>query len=152
MDLPLAAAILHHRTVPPRSAHSGRQGTRWPRGASTTQRYAHIVVDSPPILSVSDAKVWANVADAAVLVARNEWTCKTDLQEASDRLRRSGSEVIGAVLTGADVRDRYTYRRSYYAADRGNGASGNGKRTHRRDRYVGLLLPERVEDGNGHAG
>lgn len=72
--------------------------------AQLRARYQYIVLDSPPLLGVVDAKLVARLADAVLLVVRwektNEITAQTGLKNLVDR----HTPPIGAVLTQVDVR------------------------------------------------
>ena len=63
-----------------------------------------IVIDSPPILPVADARVMAHLADATVMVTRVDLTARTVLARALTILRASVSEgsrtFVGGILNG----------------------------------------------------
>ena len=73
--------------------------------------YSHIVIDSPPVLSVTDAVVLGNMVDAVVLVIRHGKEGKNVMRRARDLLSRSGAPVAGLVLNAVDVKspDYYGY-------------------------------------------
>jgi len=73
--------------------------------------YTHIVIDSPPVLSVTDAVVLGNSVDAVVLVIRHGKESKNVMRRARDLLARSGAPVAGLVLNAVDVKspDYYGY-------------------------------------------
>jgi len=73
--------------------------------------YTHIVIDSPPVLSVTDAVVLGNMVDAVVLVIRHGKEGKNVMRRARDLLARSGAPVAGLVLNAVDVKspDYYGY-------------------------------------------
>ena len=75
------------------------------------ERYSHIVIDSPPVLSVTDAVVLGNMVDAVVLVIRHGKEGKNVMRRARDLLARSGAPVAGLVLNAVDVKspDYYGY-------------------------------------------
>ncbi|MGZ8176963.1 polysaccharide biosynthesis tyrosine autokinase [Williamsia sp. SKLECPSW1] len=69
-----------------------------------------VIVDSPPVLPVTDAAILSGYVDAVLLVARARATKVRDLQSAIEQLGVAQTPVIGTVLTEADVRSaRYTY-------------------------------------------
>ena len=61
--------------------------------------YELVVIDSPPILSVPDAKVIATFADWTVFVARWGATKREVAAEGVTQLRGAGANMLGAVLT-----------------------------------------------------
>ena len=75
------------------------------------KNYTHIVIDSPPVLSVTDAVVLSNMVDAVVLVIRHGKQSKNVMRRARDLLSRSGAPVAGLVLNAVDVKspDYYGY-------------------------------------------
>jgi polysaccharide biosynthesis transport protein len=75
------------------------------------QEYDHIVVDTPPSLSVTDAVVLSQRADAVVLVIRSGQTTKQALRRSRDILARANAKVVGVLLNAVDLRspDYYYY-------------------------------------------
>jgi Mrp family chromosome partitioning ATPase len=73
--------------------------------------YVHIVIDSPPILSVTDGVILARVVDAVVLVIRHGKSSKYIVQRARDLLLRAGAPMAGLVLNAVDLNspDYYGY-------------------------------------------
>ncbi|MFQ6034443.1 MAG: polysaccharide biosynthesis tyrosine autokinase [Sedimentisphaerales bacterium] len=60
--------------------------------------YDYIIVDSPPVLLVSDAKVLAKLVDATILVLNAAATSRGAAQRAIGELRAVGASVVGCVL------------------------------------------------------
>ena len=73
--------------------------------------YTHIVIDSPPVLSVTDAVILARLSDAVVLVIRHGKSTKHIIKRARDLLLRSGAPMAGLVLNAVDLNspDYYGY-------------------------------------------
>jgi len=65
--------------------------------------YSHIVIDSPPILSVTDGVILARQADAVVLVVRHGKSSKHVVRRARDLLARAGAPITGIVLNAVDL-------------------------------------------------
>lgn len=84
-----------------------------------TQQFDRIVVDTAPLLAVSDTQALAVRADAVVLVARAGVTRKRALIRARDLLWRVNAPVAGVVVNDVDLRleNFYTYRYGVYAKD-----------------------------------
>ena len=74
-------------------------------------QYDHIVVDTPPTLSVTDAVVMSTRADAVVLVIRSGQTTKQALRRARDILMQVNAKVSGVLLNAVDLNspDYYYY-------------------------------------------
>jgi len=104
--------------------------------------YTHIVLDSPPLLSITDSVVLAHDSDAVVLVVRQGKANKHAVRRARDLLMRAGTRITGTVLNAVDLNspEYYAYYGysgySGYASGgvdskawetRGNGKSGSRK-------------------------
>jgi polysaccharide biosynthesis transport protein len=74
--------------------------------------YDYIVIDSPPILSVTDGVILARQADAVVLVVRHGKSSKHIVRRARDILLRSGAGITGIVLNAVDLNSPEYY--GYY--------------------------------------
>jgi len=81
------------------------------------KRFDRIVMDSAPLLAVSDTQALAVRSDAVVLVARAGVTRKRALIRARDLLWRVNAPVAGVVVNDVDLRleNFYTYRYGAYA-------------------------------------
>ena len=79
------------------------------------QRYDYIVVDTPPVLVVSDARVVAPSADAVVYAVHWNQTKKSQVKRGLQMFRTVNVPVAGLVLTRIDQRkmERYGYGREY---------------------------------------
>lgn len=62
--------------------------------------YPVILIDTPPMMQIADARVLAQLADAAVLVVRAGRTTRAAARDAEERLTRDGTRVLGVVLNG----------------------------------------------------
>jgi len=77
--------------------------------------YDYIVVDTPPVLSVTDPLVVSKYVDGVVFVAAYNKTRKEDSKEGLRLLRANNANVIGGVLANIDVRkNRGYYGKNYY--------------------------------------
>lgn len=63
------------------------------------QQYEYVIVDTPPVLTVVDATLIADLMDGVVMVVRSGMTPKTMLQKALASLPRA--KLVGTVLNGA---------------------------------------------------
>lgn len=89
-------------------------------------RYDQIVIDSPPVLAVTDAAVLAAHTDGVVLVLRSGETEQRTAERSVEQLRRLGVRVFGAVLnevSAASPDDGY-YLQYYYNYRPEEGAVG----------------------------
>jgi receptor protein-tyrosine kinase len=72
-----------------------------------------ILIDTPPLLNISDARVIGRLADAAILVIRAGQTTRDLAMTAKQRLVDDGIAVLGTVLNRWDLKS--TTRYSYYS-------------------------------------
>src|SRR5579883_486845 len=79
--------------------------------------YDHIVIDSPPALSVTDAVLLSVQADNVVLVIRAASTRKAALRRACDLLSQVNAQVMGFVMNGVDVNAPDFDNCYYYGSD-----------------------------------
>ena len=79
--------------------------------AELRELYDHIVIDTPPTLSVTDAVVLSPNADATILVIRSGHTTKQALRRARDILTQVNAHVAGVLLNAVDLTspDYYYY-------------------------------------------
>jgi polysaccharide biosynthesis transport protein len=81
--------------------------------------YEYVIVDTPPILSVSDALTVGRQADGVIVAVRMNATTKNETDEVGRKLRLAGLRVIGIVALGwGDTKVRYP-RYDYAQAPRG---------------------------------
>jgi len=63
------------------------------------ERYRYVLVDSPPILPITDGLTLAPLVDGTLLVVRLDFTPRPAVNRALDQLRKVGAPVLGAFLT-----------------------------------------------------
>ncbi len=93
-------------------------------------QYDHIVIDTPPTLSVTDAVVLSPRADAIVLVIRSGQTTKHALRRSRDILTQVNAKVSGVLLNAVDLSSPdyyyyYEYRGKYSSYYRDADAHGH---------------------------
>ncbi len=79
-------------------------------------RFDLVLIDSPPILGVSDASVLANEADLTLIVVQHRKLPRQMLLRVKQAVENVGGTVLGVVLNNVDVRSdtQYQYYTSYY--------------------------------------
>jgi tyrosine-protein kinase Etk/Wzc len=86
------------------------------------QRYESIVIDSPPMLAVTDASVLGKKTDGVILVVRAEKTDKDSINLAIQQLRHVGARILGVVVNDAKPDGPYySYYRKYYGEEKRTG-------------------------------
>ncbi|MES2089257.1 MAG: polysaccharide biosynthesis tyrosine autokinase, partial [Pseudomonadota bacterium] len=77
-------------------------------------QYDLILIDTPPVLAVSDSQVLASHAGTVFMVARAEVTTLGELQESTKRLAQTGVQVKGVIFNDLDTsKNRYRYGYGY---------------------------------------
>jgi polysaccharide biosynthesis transport protein len=65
--------------------------------------YDFILIDTPPVLTVTDAAVLVSISDGVVLVLRYGQASRNVVARASEILLRSGAHLLGVVLNAVDL-------------------------------------------------
>ena len=68
------------------------------------QTYSYVVLDSPPVLSVTDGVILSSKVDAVILVVRHGKSSKNIVRRGRDLLVRSGATMAGIVLNAVDLK------------------------------------------------
>lgn len=87
--------------------------------AELRQRFDHIVIDSPPVLLVTDGTILSNLVDGVVLVTESGVTTRHALARAHRIIESAGGRILGTALNKVDLRrngeyGQYYRRYSYY--------------------------------------
>ncbi|TLH70184.1 polysaccharide biosynthesis tyrosine autokinase [Mycolicibacterium aubagnense] len=77
-------------------------------------QFDYVIVDSSPLLAVTDASLLAADADGALLLARYGKTRRDQLTHASEALASVGAAMLGTVFTMMPPRNHSSYAGSYY--------------------------------------
>ena len=81
---------------------------------SVAAHFDWIVIDSPPVMAVTDAAVIAHRTTGVVFVVGSEQTSRHMARTAVERLVASKATILGAVLNRADVQRNPYYYAQYY--------------------------------------
>jgi succinoglycan biosynthesis transport protein ExoP len=86
-------------------------------------QYDFVLIDSPPMMGMADARLLSRNADGVILISRAGETSPEQLGEARERLADDGTPVIGTILNGCDLRiedpSYVNHYNSYAGATRG---------------------------------
>lgn len=83
-----------------------------------TKRYDICVIDSPPVLAVTDGVILSTLADSVLLVVHSGRTRREHLKRAVSKLKEANANLIGVVLNQLSTRhdEYYYYQHNYYTA------------------------------------
>ena len=92
---------------------------------SLSERFTHIIVDSPPAISFTDASILSTFVDGVILVVHGGRSSRAVVRRAKQKLQDVGAQIFGVVLNNVKVdtaRDSYyggyySYYSEYYSAD-----------------------------------
>lgn len=73
------------------------------------KHYDRVIVDSPPVLPVSDSLVLSAHADTVIFVAQSDSTPVRQINQALDLLLRVNARVTGVVVNKLDTRKAAKY-------------------------------------------
>ena len=85
--------------------------------SEVSKDYKYIVIDTPPVIPVTDALLLAAKADATILVVRSRKSKGKILNQSYEELKKVKANVIGTVLTDLE-KSRYDKYHEYYGTGR----------------------------------
>ncbi|MEO6923297.1 MAG: polysaccharide biosynthesis tyrosine autokinase, partial [Bryocella sp.] len=91
--------------------------------------YTHIIIDSPPLLSVTDGVVMASMSDAVMLIVRHGRSSKNTVRRARELLMRSRAAVTGVAINAVDLSSPEYYGYYGYSTYAGYGSSNSESST-----------------------
>jgi len=80
------------------------------------EKFEFVLVDSPPILPVTDAVLLSRVVDGVIMVVRGQKTEQNIARDARNKINQVGGKILGVILNGVDVKrgqHYYYYKDSY---------------------------------------
>ncbi|WP_099025091.1 polysaccharide biosynthesis tyrosine autokinase [Mycolicibacterium palauense] len=80
-------------------------------------RFDYVVIDSSPLLAVTDAAILAANADGVLIMTRFGYTKRDQVVHAVGALADVGARLLGSVLTMTPERGHGTYSYRYYGED-----------------------------------
>jgi protein-tyrosine kinase len=81
--------------------------------SAVRQPYDYVLVDSPPVMPVSDALLLSTMVDGVVVVIGGRGTSRDTVKQACARLRYAQAKIIGTMLNRVDLRGN-GYGEYYY--------------------------------------
>jgi succinoglycan biosynthesis transport protein ExoP len=78
--------------------------------------YDWIILDTPPVLGLSETTSLQRVADGVVIVVKSESTHRRDVLDAIGQIQKSGARLFGVVLNSVDLSKVSNYYNYYYSS------------------------------------
>lgn len=115
-------------TIPPNPAEllGSRQMTQVLE--SLRKNFDYVILDTPPILTVSDAVVLSPMADGVVLVGRQFISTNKEFRDAISQLEFVNAHIIGFVLTDVESEKKHGDKYGKYSSY-GYGYASAGKKS-----------------------
>lgn len=101
-------------TLPPNPAELLMSSTTTQLLKTLSTQYDIVIIDTSPVLAVSDAAVLASQAGTVFMIARAEVTTLAEMKESVKRFEQAGARPRGVIFNGLDLsRRRYGYGYGY---------------------------------------
>ncbi len=101
-------------TMPPNPAELLMSASAQDLLKTLSAQYDVVLIDTPPVLAVSDTAILAPQAGTNFMVVRADVSSLGEVQEATKRLQQSGVTVKGVIFNGLDIsKRRYGYGYGY---------------------------------------
>lgn len=78
------------------------------------EEYDSIIIDTPPILAVTDAQLLSTYVDGCILVVASGQTERNAAIKAKELLDKVGAKILGVVLNKVDANNKGYYGSNYY--------------------------------------
>ena len=82
-----------------------------------SERFTHIIIDSPPTISFTDAVILSTLVDGVMIVVHAGKSSRSAVQRVRQQFFNIGAHVYGTILNNAKLESRdyyYNYYSSYY--------------------------------------
>jgi len=100
-----------------------------------SQKFTHVIVDSPPAISFTDASILSTFVDGVILVVHGGRSSRAVVRRAKQQLLDIGANIFGVVLNNVKIESKSKYYYSgyysgyydYYNSDEEASAEGNSR-------------------------
>lgn len=118
IDLPIPnLSVLPCGPIPPNPAELVSSERMKEMLSVLSQLYDHIIVDSPPLINVTDPVILSTMVDGTILVVQASRSTRDMLRRSRQELSGVGAKIFGVVLNNVDIKrdgyDEYYYYRYY---------------------------------------
>ena len=106
--------------------------------AELKEEFDHIIIDSPPLVAVTDSVIISRIVDGVILVIHGGVTSREVIKRGCDLLKNVKAPLLGAIINNIDLgkRSYYYYYQYYYYQYYGDGEQKGERRRRRRKRRV----------------
>ena len=105
--------VIHHGQIPPNPSELLMHSRFKELMDQLSKQYDLVIVDTPPVLAVTDASIVGRSAGTALMVARFGVNTTKDIEVAWGRFRQAGIDVKGVVFNGAEKKSENYYYYEY---------------------------------------
>jgi tyrosine-protein kinase Etk/Wzc len=82
--------------------------------AKVSEQFDIVLLDSPPVIAVTDSAVLASHLDGVILVIRSEKTDRDGLLRSVTLMKNVNAKILGVLVNGLDIHHRYGSYYKYY--------------------------------------
>ena len=82
---------------------------------SLSEKFTHIIVDSPPAISFTDASILSTFVDGVILVVHGGRSSRAVVRRAKQQLLDVGAHIFGVVLNNVKIESHDYYYAGYYS-------------------------------------
>src|SRR6267142_3247799 len=83
---------------------------------SLREKFTHVIVDSPPAISFTDASILSTMVDGVVLVVHGGKSSRAVVRRAKQQLLDVGAHIFGVVLNNVKLESQDYYYSGYYSS------------------------------------
>ncbi|MBD0325652.1 MAG: polysaccharide biosynthesis tyrosine autokinase, partial [Pyrinomonadaceae bacterium] len=83
--------------------------------ATLSERFTHVVIDSPPAISFTDAAILSTIVDGVMLVVHGGKSSRAVVRRAKQQLMDVGAHIFGIVLNNVKLESHDYYYGGYYS-------------------------------------
>lgn len=111
--------VLPSGPIPPNPAEILGSGRMTKLLGELEERFEMVVVDTPPLLAVTDAAVLAPKVGGVILVVRAGQVARQQAEKAKAALESVQAKILGVVLDAVEAKGAEGYYYYYYQSDKG---------------------------------
>lgn len=112
--------VLPAGRIPPNPAELVGSGRFYDFIASLQQHFSWVIIDSPPVMAVTDAAVVAHGTSGVLFVVGAEMTNRHAAKQALEYLNQARAHFVGAILNRVDLKNNSYYYSQYYRREYGD--------------------------------